>query len=492
MFLISIVLTLSVVAWGLISPLSFDSIVEAAFSFIIGNFGWFYLMTVSVFLVFSIWLGFSRFGKVRLGPPDSRPEFNYVSWFAMLFAAGMGIGLVFWGVAEPLYHYIQPRTAIPRSPESAAFAIRASFFHWGLHPWATYSVMALALAYFQFRRNRPALISEVFRPLLGERVQGPIGKSIDTLAIVATVTGVATSLGLGTLQINSGLNYLFGISIGTTSQVVIILVVTLLFMTSALTGLEKGIKLLSNLNLGLAGLLLTLAIILGPTVVVFETLTTGIGNYFNNIVRDSLNINSFGDISWLGSWTLFYWAWWIAWAPFVGSFIARISRGRTIREFTVGVLLVPTLASFIWFATFGAAGIYLDINGIASVGDAAIANVSTAFFEVFKHYPLGSVLSVAAIILVSVFFITSADSATYVLGIMSSGGDRNPSTQKKLLWGIVQSVLAVVLLISGGLNTLQIAAIAAAFPFSIIMLFICVSLWKALHQDEQKTPKPKA
>lgn len=483
-FLISLGITFLIVIWGLLSPTGLGAVTNKLFPFLITNFGWFYLMAMAFFLVFTIWIAFSKFGRVRLGPPDSRPDFSTVSWFAMLFSAGMGIGLVFWGVAEPLYHFLQPPSAQPGSTAAALFAIKQSFFHWGLHPWANYSIIALALAYFQFRKNAPGLISSIFLPLLGEKgVKGPIGQLIDILAIFATVAGVATSLGLGTLQINSGLNYLFGMPIGFFSQVLIIVVVSVLFMISAVTGLEKGIKFLSNLNLSLATLLMLLVILIGPTVAIINGFTNGIGDYLSNIIDDSLNINPFGDNSWLGSWTLFYWAWWIAWAPFVGTFIARISRGRTIREFVIGVLLVPALGSFLWFAAFGAAGIGAAIEN-PDVASTAISNVATALFEVFRFYPLGTLVSMVAIILVSVFFITSADSATFVLGMLSSDGNLNPSTQRKILWGVVQVLLAVVLLLSGGLQTLQIASLVAAFPFAIIMIFGAISLYKALTLEQ--------
>jgi glycine betaine transporter len=469
------------VGWGLVNPKSFSSSAYGLFDFLLNNFGWLYLITMFIFVVFSIGLAFSKYGNIKLGSDDSEPEYSYLSWFAMLFSAGMGIGLVFWGIAEPLNHYISPLGVKSGTAEAAKFAIKTSFFHWGIHPWANYSILALALAYFQFRKKVPGLISNIFVPLLGEdKVKGPLGKFIDILAVFATVAGVATSLGLGTLQINSGLNYLFNIPTNMEAQIIIVFIVTVLFMLSAVTGLDKGIKFLSNLNLTIALLLMLLSIILGPTVKIINSFTNGIGLYLNSFIADSFKINAFKSNTWLGNWRLFYWAWWIAWAPFVGTFIARISKGRTIKEFIIGVILVPTLGSFLWFATFGTLGINLG----PEIAKEAIKVTETAFFVVMENYQFGTVISFTAITLLCTFFVTSADSATFVLGMMSSNGSLNPTTKRKIIWGIVQSLMALILLVNGGLKTLQIASIAAAFPFAIIMLFTCVSLYKALKKEK--------
>jgi len=481
-FYISLVVVFAIVLWGLLATESFGNAANGLFNFLVGNFGWFYLISMFSFVVFSIWIAFSRYGKIKLGPDDSKPEYSYISWFAMLFSAGMGIGLVFWGVAEPLNHFMAPLGLEAGTTAAADFAMKKSFFHWGLHPWANYSVLALALAYFQFRKNKPGLISSIFIPLIGEdRVKGPIGYFIDILAIFATVAGVATSLGLGTLQINSGLNYLFGIPENLLVQIIIIVIVTVLFMISAITGLDKGIKFLSNLNLSLATILMVAAAIIGPTLLVINSFTNGIGMYLNEFIRDSFHIEAFGNSEWFGWWTIFYWAWWIAWAPFVGTFIARISRGRTIKEFVAGVLLVPALGSFLWFATFGSLGINLGTE----VATEAIKSTPTALFVVMSHYPLGSIISFIAVILLCTFFVTSADSATFVLGMMSSEGDLNPDTKRKIIWGVIQSLLAFALMLGGGLSMLQTASIAAAFPFAFVMLFGMVALVKALREEEK-------
>lgn len=477
-FYISLALVFLIVAWGIVFPANFEAKATDAFNFLVSYFGWFYLLTMSLFVIFSIWIAFSKYGKIKLGPDDSKPEYSFISWFAMLFSAGMGIGLVFWGVAEPLNHFINPMGIEGGTEAAAKFAIMKSFMHWGLHPWANYSVLALALAYMQFRKGKPGLISSVFIPLIGEeRAQGWLGKLIDILAIFATVAGVATSLGLGTLQINSGLNYMFGLPMNTFVQIMIVVVVTVLFMISAVSGLDKGIKFLSNLNVGIAGVLLLVSIIIGPTLIIFTNLGQGLAMYAKDLILD---VNPFGKGEWYGWWTIFYWAWWIAWAPFVGTFIARISKGRTIKEFVGGVLLAPTLASFIWFATFGSLGVNTGVD----IATKAIAKTETAFFVVMDQYSLGTVISMVAVLLLCTFFVTSADSATFVLGMMSSNGDLNPDTKRKVTWGIIQSTLALALMIAGGLKMLQTASIVAAFPFAFVMIFAMISLVKVLKTEK--------
>ncbi|KAB3534052.1 BCCT family transporter [Alkaliphilus pronyensis] len=482
---VSLAVVIAIVLWGLFLPGHFEQTATGLFNFLVGNFGWFYLVSMFSFVGFSVWIAFSKYGKVKLGKDEDEPEYSFISWFAMLFSAGMGIGLVFWGVAEPLHHFLAPLGIEGGTPEAASFAMKKSFFHWGLHPWANYCVLALALAYMQFRKGKPGLISSIFIPLIGEaRATGPIGKLIDILAIFATVAGVATSLGLGTLQINSGLNYMFGVPENATVQIIIVAVVTVLFMISAVTGLDKGIKFLSNVNVSLASILVLITLIVGPTLLIINSFTEGIGMYAGEFIRDSFHIEAFGNGEWFGWWTIFYWAWWIAWAPFVGTFIARISKGRTIKEFVAGVLLAPTVASFIWFAVFGSAGINLGTE----IATEAIKSTPTAFFVVMGNYPLGGLISLIAVVLLCTFFITSADSATFVLGMMSSNGNLNPDNGRKLAWGFVQSAMALVLMViggSGGLGMLQTASIAAAFPFAFVMLFGMVSMVKALREDYQ-------
>ncbi len=490
-FAVSLAIILLIVIWCVAFPSSYQSVADFTYAFLTGKFGWFYNVSMGAFLFFCIWLSVSKYGKIKLGQDDSKPEYSNVSWFAMLFSAGMGIGLIFWGVAEPLNHFMAPLNAKAGTPEAAEFAINKTFLHWALHPWSCYALMGLALAYMQFRKKKNGLISSIFIPLLGEeRVNGWIGKTIDVFAVFATITGGATSLGLGTLQINSGLNYLFHIPVNKGIQTIIILITSCLFLLSAVSGLDKGIKFLSNMNLILAFSLLGLAFIIGPTLLSLNAFTEGVGNYFQNIIQETFSIGAFKNTAWYGSWTIFYWAWWIAWAPFVGSFIARISKGRTIREFIAGVLLAPSLLSFIWFAVFGSMGINLGTE----VASEAIKSTPTACFVVFSHYPLTLVLSGLTILLVITFFVTSADSATFVLGIFTSGGDLNPKTYIKVIWGTMEAVLALVLLLvsTNGLQNLQTISIVGAFPFTFIMLGSIVTLFKSLKNELAVTACSKA
>ncbi|MBP1930166.1 glycine betaine uptake BCCT transporter [Ammoniphilus resinae] len=482
-FWISVAIVLLFVIWGALMPESFSDAANAALEFTTSSFGWLYLMATFGFLIFAIYLAFSKYGKIVLGTDDDEPEYSNVSWFAMLFSAGMGIGLVFWGVSEPIFHYLTPPIGEGQTPEAASMALRYAFFHWGLHPWGVYAIIALALAYFQYRKGLKGLISHTFYPLLGERVHGPVGKTIDVLAIIATVFGVATSLGLGTLQINGGLNHLFGISSSIFIQIMIILVVTVLYMLSATTGLDKGIKILSNTNLLIALGLLLFALLLGPTSFIIDSFTLTLGGYLQNLISMSLRLTPFTQNPWIGSWTLFYWAWWIAWAPFVGMFIARVSKGRTIKEFIIGVLLVPSLFSFLWFSVFGGLALHQEMFEGRNIAAVVEQDVTSALFITLENLPLGVIVAALATLLIITFFITSADSATFVLGMLSSEGDLNPTNKVKLTWGVLQSSIAIVLLLSGGLQALQTASIITAMPFAIIMALMCVSILKSLREE---------
>jgi glycine betaine transporter len=403
----------------------------------------------------------------------------------MLFSAGMGIGLVFYGVASPISHYIKtPPTADPGTTEALEDALRITFFHYGVHAWGIYAVIALVLAYFTFRHEKPGLISATLEPLFGDKMKGSWGKLIDIIAVFATIVGVATTLGFGATQINGGFTYLFGVADSFWVQLVIILVVTVLFMLSAYSGLGKGIKYLSNANMTLAGILFVATLILGPTMYILNSFTDTVGAYIQSLPTESFRIapNDTAERQWVMDWTVFFWAWWIAWAPFVGIFIARISKGRTIREFLSGVLIVPSVVSFLWFATFGMSGINAQNNGadIAGLPD------EQALFGMLDQFPLGIVLSLLGIMLIGTFFITSADSATFVLGMQTTNGSLSPSTGVKFVWGIAQSAIAAVLLYTGGLQALQNALISAAFPFSLIMLLMVFSFYKALRKEKLK------
>lgn len=485
-FIISLIIVVAISAVGLLFSEAFGEAMNKILIFLEVQFGWLYLMSMLIFVVVALGIAFSKYGKIKLGANDSVPEFSTKSWFAMLFGAGMGIGLVFWGIAEPLSHIASPIAGIePGSSEAASFAIRASFKHWGFHPWANYTIIGLALGYFQYRKGYPGLISSIFVPLIGEKgVRGPIGKLIDILAVFATVAGVATSLGLGTMQINAGLNYVFGIPTNSMVQVIIIAVITVIFIWTAVAGIEKGIALLGDINLYLAGTLLVVSFLVGPKLLTMNAFTEGIGSYLQNFITDSLHLNLLGDNGWINGWTVFYWAWWIAWAPFVGSFIARISKGRTFKEFILGVTVAPAVTSMIWFAIFGS----MSIDMVAKMGVEKMKEVAgvpeTALFQVFSNYPLGGVLSVITIFLLITFFVTSANSATFVLGMFTQYGDLNPSNSKKITWGLIQSALATSLLLAGGLVPLQTASVVAAFPFIFIMLFAIASLMKALRSED--------
>lgn len=476
-------LILVVVLWGLVSPATLAQAFNLALAGVTRNFGWFYLWVVLGLVVMALLLAVSRYGDLKLGNEDDEPEFSIGAWFAMLFAAGMGIGLVFWGVAEPISHYGTPPPGIAAgTPEAANASMRYTFFHWGLHPWSVYSVVGLAIAFFQFRRQAPVLVSAATGSLPWRPIQ-KLSPLFNVLAIVATAFGVAASLGIGSLQINSGLNAVFGLPIGAGWQLGIIAVTTALFLASALSGVERGIKWLSSANLLLAGALSLLVLTVGPTIAIIDTFTTTLGSYVSEFVRMSLRMTPFRDSTWVGTWTIFYWAWWVSWSPFVGLFIARVSRGRTIREFVVGTVLAPTLAGFLWFSVFGGTALHLEIFQGMPLAEAVQADVSTALFAMFGALPLGTLMSVAATVLVLVFFVTSGDSATLVLGMMSTGGQPNPSARVKLVWGLLVAAIAASLLLTGGVQAVQTATIVFALPFTLVIVLMALALWIAVRHD---------
>src|SRR5690625_4464722 len=432
-FIISLSLTIIFILWGAITPNNLEAVSSKLQQFLQMRFGWFYLISATAMLLFTIYLAFSKYGNIKLGKDDDEPEYSTFSWFAMLFSAGMGIGLVFWGVAEPVSHFHVPPYGDGESAEAASNAVRFSFFHWGLHPWGIYALIALALAFFQFRKGAPGTISAIFYPILGERIHGPIGKMINIIAVFATVFGVATSLGLGAIQINGGLSYLVdGIPNGFMTQIIIIICVTILFTASSISGLGRGIKWLSNANITIAILLLIFFLVFGPTTLLLNLFTSTFGSYIEFLPEMSFRLDPFNEQNnlWIQDWTIFYWAWWIAWSPFVGTFIARVSKGRTIREFVIGVLAVPTLFSAVWFSVFGGTGIYFETMTDNAVWQAMGEGEFTelALFETLNHLPLSIVASVISILLIATFFITSADSATFVLGMQTTDGMLNPPT----------------------------------------------------------------
>ena len=480
-FAVSIAIIAGFVATAAVAPEGVERVARTVLDATATRLGWIYLLVTTGFVLFVLFLAISRFGDIRLGAADEPPEFRFASWLAMIFSAGMGVGLVFWGVAEPMMHFNEPPMDIgtPRTVETAQAGMRYAFFHWGFHQWANFSVVGLAIAFVRFRHNSRGLISETLRPLFGERVDHGWGKAIDILTVVSTVFGVATTLGLGALQINSGLATMTSLPYGFSSQFAIIGLLGLMYMGSAMTPIDKGIRYLSNANMILAALLLLAVIAFGPTAFIFGVMTQTLGEYLGHLMEMSLVTSPYGNESWVEQWTMFYWAWGLSWAPFVGSFIARISRGRTVREFVVGVMIVPVALSMLWFSGFGGSAIYFELfGGNPGIADAVAREAPAGLFVLLEQLPWSDGLAVAAIALVCMFVVTSADSATFVLGMFTSKGLLNPTRFLRGLWGTLQLLMATVLLLSGGLYGLQTVSIIAAFPFMILMILIAVSLHK--------------
>ena len=473
------------VLWGVFFTENLSAVASAVLGFLIDSFGWVFVLATFAFLVFVIFLAFSRYGKIKLGQDEDEPEFRTSSWVAMMFSVGMGIGLMFYGVAEPISHMSAPPNGLAKAGTegAAGVAMEYSYFHWALHPWAIYAVVGLSLAYFTFRKGKKNLISSAFYPILGDRVDGPIGRGIDTLAIFATLFGTATSLGLGALQINGGLNYLWKVPNTTAVAIIIIAVMTVLFILSAVSGVHRGIQWLSNINMVLAALLVLFLLVVGPTVFILNTFTESIGGYLSNLVPMSFRTAAFSDADWLASWTIFYWAWWISWTPFVGTFIARISRGRTIREFILGVLVVPSVVTFVWFAVLGGTAINLELAGQGNIADAVSESPAVALFATLNQFPLAGIMSFIAVVLVALFFISGADAGAVVMGMLSSRGTLEPSRVVVIIWGALAGAAAAICLLSGGLEGLQQAAIISAAPFVLIMIAICYSLFKELRTE---------
>ena len=482
---VSIVILLVLVIIGAFLPDLLESVTANAQAFITDSFGWYYLIVVTFFVIACLYLLISPVGKIKLGKKEDKPEFSRLAWLAMLFSAGMGIGLVFYGTAEPLSHYaLSSPTNEVGTNQGMKDSMRYTFFHWGIHAWAVYGIVALSLAYTTFRKGGNSLISTTLRPLLGKSIDGTLGKIVDIMAIIATVSGIATTLGFGAVQINGGLSFLYDIPSNFTTQFIIIAIVTVLFIISALSGVGKGIKILSNSNMILAFILFLFVFLFGHSLFVLNLFTDTIGTYLQNLIRMSFRIAPLNqdDRLWINTWTIFYWAWWIAWSPFVGIFIARISKGRTIREFVAYVLFIPSIIGFLWFTVFGGNAMQIEHEGIATISSFA---TEESLFALLDQYPIGSILSFLAILLIGVFFITSADSGVFVLGILSLNGTQNPSNKIKVIWGILLTTIALVLLYSGGLQALQNTMIIAALPFSIIMILMTVSLIKELHKEKK-------
>ncbi len=485
----SLAASLALISVGIFAPNQLEMFSNSALSFIYNHLGWFILGSVFTFFIFCMYLGLSKFGHIRLGDDDDRPEYKTATWIGMLFSASIGISLVFWGVAEPVSYYIDPPYGQGSSEQSAKLAMQFVYLHWGVSAWACYAVVGVSLAFFQFRKKLPSSLSSVFYPLLGDKVKGSFGKFIDVVVILSIVIGIATSLGFGTLQVNSGMNYLWGLPVSFSTQAIIILIISLIYVGSTVSGLQGAMKHLSNLNMLLAFALLAFVLFLGPTQTIFQIFFQGISDYAQNFVGMSFRTEPYGDGSWIASWTLFYFGWWIAWAPLVGSFVARISKGRTIKEFMMGAIFIPVLGSFFWFAVMGGSAIALIQNaGQTALATAVSADVTSALFKFFDYFPMSVFLSVLAMVLVLIFFITSANSAVFVLGMISENGNPNPSHFTKVVWGIVIAIIAAVLIMTGGLAGLQSILVATAIPLAILLLFICYSTYLGL-KDELASPR---
>jgi choline/glycine/proline betaine transport protein len=471
-------------AIGVVLPDRASEVFKALQAAILNSFGWLYLLAVGIFVATVLLLCLGEYGRLKLGPDESTPDFRVTSWIAMLFAAGMGIGLMFYAVGEPMTHFMAPPTAQPRSIAAMREAMSVTFFHWGIHAWAIYAVVGLSLAYFGYRYNLPLTIRSGLYPLLKERINGPIGHAVDIFAIVGTMFGIATSLGVGVSQINAGLNYLLGLPIGLEVQLPLITGITALATVSVVTGLDKGVRILSETNLVVAILLMIFVLVVGPTAQLFRDFVQNLGLYLDTLLLRTFNIYAYEPTPWIDAWTLFYWAWWISWSPFVGMFIARISRGRTVREFVVAVLFIPAGFTFFWMTVFGNTAIFVDTGAAAGALGTAIADdVSVGLFKFFEYLPFSGLTSTLAVLLVGIFFITSADSGALVVDSIAAGGETQTTTGQRVFWCVLEGLVAASLLLAGGLGALQSATVASALPFTFVMLALVWSLVIGMRAD---------
>ena len=482
----SIILLLFILV-TLIFPQQAQLFFENALDVISNATGWFMILAANVFIAAALYFAFSRYGTIVIGGKKAKPEFSRFAWYSMLLSAGMGIGLLFWSVAEPILHLGEPSPMFgaiePNSASAAQSAMASTFFHWGIHPWAIYSIVGLGLAFFSYNKGLPLTIRSLFYPLIGNKIYGLWGNLIDILSVLATLMGLATSLGLGVAQVNAGLNHLYGISINTTTQVILIAVITAFATISVVMGLDGGVKRLSEINMVLAGVFLLFVLIAGPTVYIMSGFTQNIGFYMANFLEMSLWTETFRDTNWQGTWTVFYWAWWISWSPFVGMFIARISKGRTVKEFIVGVIIIPTTISFLWMSVFGGAAIFQQLNGINDLTTIISIDESLALFALVENLPISTVLSIVGIILVIVFFVTSSDSGSLVVDHLTSGGKLDSPVPQRIFWAVMEGVVAATLLVGGGLSALQTASVLTGLPFTLILMVMIYSLYLGLRQE---------
>ncbi|MEE8599448.1 BCCT family transporter [Euzebya tangerina] len=474
------------VALTLIFQEQASSAFDTVLNFVGNTFGWLYIMAANIFVLACGFFAFSRYGKIRIGGPTAQPEFSSGAWYAMLISAGMGIGLMFWSVAEPIYHFTGPAPLFGvegGTGEAGNAALATTFFHWGLHPWSIYALVSLALAFFAYNRGLPLTFRSVFYPILGPRIYGTWGNVIDILTVLATLFGLATSLGFGVGQAAAGLGFLFGTPTGTGFQVLLIAVITGMATMSVVAGLDGGVKRLSQINIYLAMAFMIFIIVVGPTLFIASVFVESLGEYITVLPRLSFWNEAFTAGEWQGSWTIFYWGWWISWSPFVGMFIARISKGRSVRELLLGVVAFPTLLSALWMSVFGGTAINLQLNGVRDVAAAVNEDVATALFDMLEAFPLTSVTSILGILLVTSFFVTSSDSGSLVVDHLTSGGKLDSPVPQRVFWAIMEGLLAAVLLIGGGLDALQTAAITTGLPFAIVLLIMCYSLYIAFNEE---------
>ena len=492
-FLPAVLVIVLMVIGTMSNPEAAGELFAEILTYMTNTFGWFYMLAVAIFLVFVVAVAFSSWGNIKLGPDHAEPEYSFVAWFAMLFSAGYGIALLFFGVAEPVLHYSAPPEGPALTIDAAKQAMQIAFFHWGFHIWAIYCLVGLSLAYFAFRHGLPLSMRSTLYPIIGEKIHGPMGHTVDVFAILGTMFGIATTLGLSVAQINAGLNYLWpSVPVNTTVQIIAIVAITALATLSVVAGLDKGVKRLSMLNMVLAIGLMLFVFAVGPTIFILNTFMENTGSYLSNIVERTFSLQAYTSSDWIGNWTLFIFGWTISWAPFVGLFIAKISRGRTIRQFVVGVMVVPTIFTFLWFSVFGDTALHLImVDGYTALIDEVQADHAIALFKLLEHLPLTSIVSFITVILIITFFVTSSDSGSLVIDSLASGGVTHTSVWQRVFWASTEGVVAAALLLAGGLGALQTATILSALPFAIIMLIAAVGMWRALiiegHQEVSLT-----
>ncbi len=471
------------IAVSLIVGKPMEAVFSAVQGFISDNFGWLLVIAVNLYLFVMLYIAFSRYGDIRLGGKTAVPDFSRLSWFSMLFSAGMGIGILFWSVAEPIHHFTNPPYSGEGAGDAAAVAMKTTFLHWGLHPWGIYALVGMSLAFFAFNRKLPLAIRSIFYPLLGDKVRGTWGDVIDVLAVLSTLFGLATSLGFGVQQVNAGLHHLFGVPDNVGIQVLLVALITFAATISVVSGLDNGVKRLSQMNINLGAILLLFLLILGPTVLILDSFVQNLGLYLEDFFHTAFWTESYRDSSWQNSWTVFYWAWWISWSPFVGMFIARISKGRTVREFVLSVLIIPTLLTFLWVTAFGGTAIFIEMENLGSIAGPVKENVAVAIYHLLEHFPLSLVTNFAAIVLVISFFVTSSDSGSLVVDAFTSGGKLDSPVGQRIFWATMEGAVAAVLLLGGGLAALQTASVTTGLPFALLLIIMGYSLWKGLKNE---------